>query len=366
MRTKNQPDYGFITNLVHQINEDLTRSHKHILQTSVLFDARIYAERNLPAQNEPLFETYLTSIKAQYKALKKNISVNLKGGMQNMLASATIPSLNEKINGLKIAIKKAIDKIRNLETDKSRIVVDCSNQAYKYHNWLIFLFGLAESLLTMSCFLRLGDIVIIAAVVGAVIGLAQIFAVKATVLAIREVTDRRKRKRYYTIALVGFSLFSLLFGAMRYHFAHVGAAAGVPFAVVNPFSFAALNMLIVIASALLVHFFHPSIADTKKLDQIKEIDSEIKKTLAELQEFETAHDALIIERQEVFALHEQIKHDQTELLTKVNALYDDAVGTFKTENIAKRTDGMFPECFKHLHEPLADFKDDEFPQITTK
>jgi hypothetical protein len=60
----------------------------------------------------------------------------------------------------------------------------------------------------------------------------------------------------------------------------------------------------------------------------------------------------------VTTLHGQIMHDQQKLFEKVDSFYQEAEGVFKNENVIKRTDGMFPVCFRNPHEPLPTIEGD--------
>ncbi len=209
----------------------------------------------------------------------------------------------------------------------------------------------------------MGDIVLIAAFVGCIIGLAQVYAAKTTVLAIREIDDVAKRKKYYLAALIGFSIFSLLLGLLRYYFAHQGAASAAPFIVLNPFVFAAFNMMLIVASALLVYHYFPSKAEIAELEHINDIDRKIKQSLAAQTALQKEYDKLLAERVLVTTLHSQIMHDQQKLFDKIDNFYLEAEGTFKNENISKRTDNAFPLCFKNPHQPLPN-TDVDYLQIT--
>jgi len=353
MNTHQQPTHRlvFVDDLVHHINQEVTKLHQHI-QTSVIFEAQSYSNKGLPAPDESSIEPYLTGLIGQYMALKKDVSLKLQGGLQKLFGMASITAMNEKINAVKDAIVKEINSINNLETDKSRMNISTNHTAYKKYAWLLFLFAIAECLLTMSCFLKIGDIVIIALVLGTVIGLAQIYAAKTTTLFIREINEPRKRKSYYRLALIGFTVFSLFLGALRFYFAHQGAAAGIPIIILNPFSFAALNMLLVIASALLVHFYFPSKYEMQELEQVDGINKKINLCAKRKRELELQHEHLLKERVQAIKVHGALAHSEQELFQKIDAFFDEAVGKFKHENVIKRADGTFPICFKQPHVPL--------------
>lgn len=339
----------FVEDLTQQLNLQITKSHLKIIQSSVLLEARSYAAKGLPKADEAKIDPYLTSIAAQYRALKKEVSVKMKGTLQKFLGIVGITPMDEKITKTSVAITTEADKIKNLESDKDRIQADSRHSGYKKQKWLLILFGLAECLLTISCFLKIGDIILIALVVGAVIGLAQVYAAKTAVLFIREMENPRKRKLYSIIALIGFTIFSLVLGSMRYYFAHTGVASDIPFIILNPFSFAAINMLLVISSALLVYFFFPTKAELEQISHVEAIEDELKKSIKQRNDLIKQHDNLVTEKVKAVKVHGELAHCEKELFEKIDAHFDEAVGKWKNENVTKRTDGAFPECFKHPH-----------------
>lgn len=358
-------DYSFIKNIVRQVEKNLGKVHSAILK-SVIFEAASYATKNLPTLDDVSIEPYLTTIRGKYLALKKSVSVQLQAGVQRFLGTVSIASLNESVNNLRAGVGQLKTKITNLETDKNRIDINTSGKAWKHKRFLLLLFGLAEALLNASGFLHLGDIVLIAVIVGLVIGLAQVYGAEMTVLNIREEVNLRKQRIYYWLAFFGFLLFSLVIGSIRYYFAHTGIAADMPFIFLNPFTFAVFNMVFVIAAALLVHYFFPSKEEIKLLEQIEDIEAEIKKADVAKAKLEAKLAEEVLKREQVVAISVMLKHDEVKLLEKVGSYFDEAVGSFKHENTTKRSDNTHPECFKFPHEPLGGDNNEEFISITTK
>jgi hypothetical protein len=354
------PRTVYVGDLVHQLNNEIKKSHQGIIKTSVVLEANNYAKKNLPKPDESSVEPYLNSLRGQYKALKKEISVKLKGKLQQFLGTIGIKPLDEKIQAHAQAIAVEADEIQNLEADKGRLEASCSWPDFKKYSWLLFLFGLAECLLTVSCFISIGDIFIIALIVGIIIGLAQVYSAKTTVLFIREIENPRKQKLYAILALVGFSVFSIVIGTLRYYFAHVGIASSVPITALNPFTFAAVNLLLVLASALLVYFFYPFKHELEQLSQIEKIVIEIKKRRGRQQDLIKDYDRHVEKRVEAYKVHGEVAHCEKELNEKIDAFYEEAIGKFKHENVTKRTDGAFPECFKQPHIALPAITDSEF------
>ena len=86
--------------------------------------------------------------------------------------------LNGKVNSTSLAISKESDKIKNLETDRHRIWSNSKHTGYKKVLLLLVFIAITECLFTVSSFLKLGDIFIIALIVGFMGGVAQVAAAK--------------------------------------------------------------------------------------------------------------------------------------------------------------------------------------------
>jgi hypothetical protein len=362
MKTVNLPVSKVLENLARHLTKFVSTTHKQILRTSVLVEAKNYAAKNLPTPQENSIAPYLNTIKGQYLAMKKYVSVQLRGAFQKFAGAVNLTTLNEKINSLIDTIKKEKEDCQNILTDKNKITTP--RNSYKNKYWWLYLFGLAESMLMMSCFLRLGDIVVIAALVGLIIGLAQVIAAKQAVLIIKEIEDHQKRIRYYIFAFLCFSIYSILLGMLRYYIAHTGAAANIPFTCLNPFTFAGINMLLAVASAFLVYFYFPSKSEIAELEELKRLEKQIKQSLGKQKGLQTELDKLVAERVQVTKLHAQAMHDEQQIFGLIEAWYKQSVGSFINENTSKRTDGTFPACFKNTHKPLSD-SDENYFEITT-
>lgn len=352
MKTIQIPIYRKVNNLADTLNKEVTRAHTDIVHSVVLVESKSYAFKNLPAPDELSLLPFLSSIRGKYDALKKNIAVKLKGGYQKFAGAISVATYGEKLTALKESIKKEHDNYNNLVSDKNRVATKNRHTGYKKVKWLLPLFGIAESLLTVSCFLKIGDIMLIAIIVGSTIGLAQIYAAKTTVLAIREIDDTPRRRRYYLIAAIIFTVLSIVLGLVRYYFSSQSSVTAIPLLFLNPFTFAACNMLLVLASALIVYYYYPTKTEATELEQLQQIERQIKESEIRQKTLQTEYDTLFAERAAVTSLHGQVMHDEQKLFEKIDSFYQEAVGIFKNENICKRTDGMFPTCFKNPHEPL--------------
>ncbi len=354
----------FVQDTVHQLNSDITKSHQTILTTSVLLEARTYADKNLPKPDEPNIDPYLTSISAQYRALMKTVSLTLQGSLQRFLGVTGISPLDEKIKGTNDAISTEAVKIKNLETDKIRIQSNSKRTGYKKYLLLLAFIAVAECLFTVSSFLKLGDIFIIALIVGAMVGVAQVAAARQAVLTIREINNPQKQKRYWIIALICFLVESICLGILRYYLAHRGVASDLPFIALNPLTFAIINMLFIVAAGLIVYFYFPTKAELEQLSHIEEIEKDITKSTKLKGDLIRQHDALVADKVKAVKIHGELAHCEKELFEKIDAFYDHAVGTFKHENVTKRTDGAFPECFKQGHGSLLVVVEKEFNLLT--
>jgi len=84
------------------------------------------------------------------------------------------------------------------------------------------------------------------------------------------------------------------------------------------------------------------------IEQVEDINKQIKQKDKHKKQLEEELNELLTERVEVINIHGQMVHDEKHLLEKVDAIYGTAIGVFINENVMKRTDNKFPECFKNL------------------
>lgn len=346
MKRNQNKEYRIAAGMIHDLNQTIDRSHQETIQTDALLDARKFAAKNLPAPTEKEILPFITPLTGKYAALKKDVSSKLKGGLQKFMGSIGIAALTQRITNTAHAIVTECQAIGNLETDKERITINGINTTYKKMIWVLALFGIAESLFHVSAFTHIGDILLISVFVGIVIGCAQVIAVKTITLSIREMADPVKQRRYYLIALICFALFSVGLGSLRYFLAHKGTAASIPFYILNPFFFAAVNMLFVIGSALLVHFYFPMKAEMGKLELLASIEKDIRERKKRVKELNELHEDLVQQKAFAIQYHGALIFDEQKLLEKIDSCYLAAIGVFTNENVAKRTDGQFPDCYR--------------------
>lgn len=345
-------DFKTLKSLVPKITQELQQRDLHIIQTAVVPEARIYAKNKLPRALDSNIHPYIAKLHALYTALKHETAVKVRGSLQRFTGALNMAHYATKIKATADAILQVQHKRDNLEIDASRIAAGGRYKAYKRHGWLLYVFGFAESLINLSCFLRIGDIIIVAGVIGIVVGLAQVYAAKMVVLNIREIADPARERRCYLWASLGFFLVSMILGMLRYHFVPVAVVAQTPFYILNPFFFALVNFLFAFAAGLVVHFFYPRKAELQELEQLRSIEQRIKKCDEEIQTLKSEHEHLINEKLAVATIHAQLLHDEARLSQMIDELYKSAVGSFISENLIKREDGVVPACFSHPLDPL--------------
>ncbi len=345
-------DWSFLLREVVAVENYLKKAHEQFKQT-VLFEAGNYASKNFPAEQDGSFESTLTTIRGFYNKLKKEVSIKLQGGVQRILGAANLVTAGQNIENKEKEIQAETDRKDRLAVDRGRIFIDGDHASYKKQRSLLIVFAIGECLWTVSAFLKLGDILLIALCLGLVIGLAQISAVKTTVQIIKEIDDRKKRKVYTIIAIAGFLALSCCLALLRYWFIHKGAGTDVPFIVMNPFTFVAINMLFIVATGLIVLFNFPSKAQINDMRKAEGLEKEIKTSEAKCKGLRQELDILIKEREFFVELRTRLIHAEEKLHETVNMMFDEAVGWFKSENVAKRPDKLFPQSFKNPHLPLA-------------
>lgn len=347
--------HSSLDNLIAKTSDQLLIAHEKIKHDTVIFEAGNFATKNLPAINESSFKPYLATIEASYTGLKKDVSVNLEGGIQKVLGAVDLGTSNQKIDLQKKSLEKAGEKITHLNIDRNRINLSGNCTSYLKYRDLLLLLAFGEVLWVIAGLLNLGDIMLLAIGLGIVIGIAQISAVKTATQIIKEIKNKRKQKLYTIIASVAFSIFSLSLGMLRYWFIHIGTGSNIPFIVMNPFTFVAINMLFIVATALIVIFFYPTKEEVKQIHMKEAIDKKFKDAVKQKQNLESDIFDLMNERQHLMEIRIKRDHAEKKLHEKIDAFYDEAIGVFKHENIIKRRDGAFPLSFKSPHDPLPHF-----------
>ncbi len=354
-----QYSHANLDNLVEKILNQITKAHHHIIETVVLYEAKSYGVRNLPTLRESSMDPYVSTIQGAYISLKKDVSVGLQGGIQANMGAMNIASSNEKIQAKRKEIEAVREKLDHKVMDKDRIHCSESLAAYQKQRWILELLAIGEVIWTMAAFLKLGDIVIVAAALGVVIGIAQVSATKTAEQIIKEIPDRRKRKFYFLIGTAVAIIFSFAIGLLRYWFSHI-AGQGIPLIFVNPLTFTLINLLFISATALIVFFYYPSKAEIKKLHQIEAQEKEIEKIKKIIEQLKSELTRLMEEREFLVELRARAIHSEKKLLEKIDAFYQEAIGTFKSENTAKRPDHGFPIAFQNSYEPLSKVTSSDF------
>ncbi|MCW3120854.1 MAG: hypothetical protein JWQ38_346 [Flavipsychrobacter sp.] len=347
-------DWSFLDRQIEAVESYLKKAHEQFKQTTVLHEALNYASKNFPHPEDETFESCLTTIRAYYGKLKNEVSIKLQGGVQQVLGAANMATANQNIGNKEKELQAEADKKERLAVDRGRIFINGDQTSYKKQQTRLIIFAIGECLWTVSAFLKLGDILIIALCLGIVIGLAQISVVKSATQIIKEIDDRKKRKVYTIVAVAAFFALSWLLALLRYWFIHQGSATGIPFIVMNPLTFVAINMLFIAATALIVIFHYPGKSQIDDIAKADKLDKEIQAADVRCRQLNTELTGLLKEREFFAELRIRLSHAEKKLHEKVNKMFDEAVGAFKNENVAKRKDKTFPQSFKNPHAPLSD------------
>jgi len=356
MKNRNRyTDFRFFDKLIEKINSYVTKMHKNILITIVLFEARSYANKNLPRDDDESLGPYLDTIRGAYQNLKKEVSVSLQGGVQKTLGAVNVSTSNQKIDKKSKEIEILNVKENHLLTDRGRIHVGHDQLLYGKARFIVGVLSLGDVIWNITAFLKIGDILLLAVAAAIIIGIAQVSAVKTFTLITKEIEDRIKRNRNIIYMTSASSGFSLLLGLLRYWFMH---GANIPFIFINPFTFAAINLLFMIATAFVVYYYYPTREELKKINNLKKIDIELEKVKKEQTFLKTELRELLEEREFLAELRLKIQHAEETLHGRTDNLYEEAVGAFKLENTVKRSDGLFPKVFKIQHDPLGRFDAD--------
>lgn len=348
-----------IDRLRDKLNRSISKKHQQYLQGAVLHEAATYAAKDLPDISDESIEPYVASFRGFYNQLKKEISAKLKGSIKKMQSLFDNATFNLQMGSLSKAIGDWAIKINHLELDYNRIHVVQDFTMYNRQRWILYTIAYGESLWTMAAFLGLGDMYILSAIFGMVVGFSQVIGVKYAIQYIREIEDEVSKR----IWAIGASLFYLLvitlLGMVRYWFVHHGVGAAIPFLFVNPMTFVGINTMFVIGSGFLVLLSYPSKEDENKIIEKQKLSKKIQKARSNQAALELQLSNLQEARNSILQLNTEIAHAEAMLHEKIDAFYDEAIGTFKHENTVKRKSG-YPVAFKNAYEPLQSFHTEYF------
>jgi hypothetical protein len=350
MKNSNQ-NLQRVNALIHESCLHVEKAHQRITDTVVLFEAHSFAVRNMPKPDEVSLTPYTTTIRGAYDCLRKDIILKLQSDIQKNLGDANMATVNQKITYTQERLKEEKDRRNMLTIDKQRIRIDESYHAYQKQKIFLYFLGIGECVWTAMCFIKLGDIVLLAVIFGLALGLAQIILTKNGVQIIKEIENERKRRLYAKVLIGGLIIVSLIIGILRYYFIHAGTGSTIPFLAINPITFTVINLLFISATAAIV-FFYPRKEELLKIHKIEQLENEISKSHKRTAVLEQSYAQLLDERNELKELELIIISAGNILSAKVDACYCMGIGHFKHENTIKRPDGRFCLAFKNPHEPL--------------
>lgn len=330
----------------------IDKKHQTTIDETVLIEAKTYAQRNLPGLNEPSLDPYTTSIRGKYIMLVNEVKVLLKGDQQKALGSVNLATSNQQIENANTILKSEINQCNDLRCDLARYNNNHAYREYQKQRFLLWFFSIAECAWTTMAFLKFGEILILAALIGLGIGLAQIIITIRAIQIIKEIEDARRRRFYLYVFAAGTIVISLVMGVLRYYFAQGDSASSIPFLGLNPFTFAAFNLVLILATTLTVYYYYPSKGELKRINKAKDIEKAIVKKERRIKLYNTELRELQNDRELIMELHATAEHDEKKLLQKINGCFDEAIGQFKHYNITMRHDGQFPQAFSFTIQTL--------------
>jgi len=345
-------DFSFLTRWVATVGSGIKKEHEQFVSTVVRAEASSYASRNLPAPEDTTLDGFLLTVRSFYNKLKKDVSMQLQGSIQRALGNMNLKTAEKSIHDKQEEIARERDRGDKLRIDRSNIHIKGDFHSYRKQWGLLLCFAVGEICWNTSAFLRLGDIFIISVVLGAAIGLAQVSAVKSAIQIIKEISDANKRKLRYQLLMIGCFMVSVCLALLRYWFIHVGTATDVPYLIMNPLTFATLNMVFIVATALIIVFNYPSKSEIADMHRVQALDKEIEKSTQQSTQLHDALDKLVKERDFLIELRGRTEHAEQTLNRQIDDYFEHAVGVFINENTVKRSDKAFPAAARGQHTPL--------------
>ena len=345
-----------LNNSANELSKELTKKHSDFVSSYVLTSAANYALKNLPTNKDSSIYPFVEPILSFYKGLVQTITLFLKSSIQNSLGEIEIEAANSKYKQLLQRIQAIDALILNCQTDISRKAITFSDKANRKWSWMIYLIGLGEAIFISNVFISLFlDNYIFGFIIGVTVSLAYVILIKHFVLELRDSEQDNKTKSI--IALIIFVVIGAInigLAFLRYNFLKLTAEDNTIVAMISPYTFLAIQLILTGATAYLSYFYAPS--KKERLVQ-EEVDALHKKVKA----LEQEHAKLITERDTLVSLlefdlkyREECKHIEATLIKQVMQHCKYAHGRFKEENVLRRSDLIFPNCFKE--EIVIDFE----------
>lgn len=353
MKTQVNNQTATVSGSLEVIKKTLDKEHSNYLK-EVIHTASGLAHDNLPNADEVSCEHHVANIRGFYARLLNSIPLRLAGALQLMLGALDIATIDEQINK-QTDLRDAREKEKNyLQSDLQKISGNNPPKSYHTYTFLLWLLGLADVISMIAAFLALlGESYVVAIILGILFGISLFLTIKAAVLLYRDKPQIPNKWVRYTIpfALV---VSAILLGLMRT--AQVGEET-TP--LITPFIFIIINLVIFFATAIVVYMFFPSEQQLQQMEACKKLEKEIAKQEKAIKQLDEQIATLKARKHQLAQERLQIRHAQKLLCDRVQAMWQESIGTFIATNIRYRTDKQYPHCFRTPLEPLSVNHDDE-------
>lgn len=336
-----------------QMLNQLQKKHNEYLANEVLTSATNYATKNLPSPDEQNISFYIEPIIAFYKNFVQDVRLSIKSAIQNTLGNLKIEVSKNSTEDIDKQINDIDTRVINLNTDKSRVTTDYSKKQYALWSWVLYLIAIGEMVFISQSFISLfGDSYLLGLIVGLIVSLSNIFLVKFYV--VNELCDNKSNSNVRWASAILIFIFILAVNTslaiLRYKLLISSSGDQTFSPVVSVLIFLAIQFIISGASAYISYNFTPTKSDRKAFEEIDNIEKE-------LINLRKRRDGLLLDKKALllhleFDLHfrEECKHLERNAILKIEQWCRLSIGEFKRENVLRRSDNCYPECFRQAIE----------------
>jgi len=338
-------------NIYDPVMEDMMQKRDAEIKETARRNAKHFAKRNLPAPNGDNLSHYTGEIRAGYEKLAADVNFHLQPSAHLPEAKMDAEHFKEKYNKLEADKKEKEDQNRNDEYELQDF--DQSSIPVRIRWALIstIIITVGEIMFNTKAFQVTGENLLFALILSICISFAVFIFAHVTPFLYKGAKNKLQR---ILVVAGSLSLVTVLFIALAIFRSTYLAVHDVH---INPTYFVIINLFFFIVSALISYFVLPTWAEIKQNALRLKIYYAINKRKKEIEQLKIEIGKIketILERTKIRI---RIAHQANYAADRIRKMYWESLETFKTTNLAYRTDSKTPDCFnEELPEPnIEDF-----------
>ena len=328
-----QPD-SFLESMIHQGDTEL--------KEQAISNAKLFAERNLPAPKGDVFAHYVDEIKRGYEKLAAKVTHYLKPDSHLSEGKMDYDAYKEKDANL----EKEINVLKDQNANRRHILGDFHpGSFYTQIRWavicsLIIIFG--EILFNTKAFQVTGESLLFALILSISISFTVLFFSHLAAFLYKAAKNRSQRWLVISVSLL---IVTAVFTALAIFRSKYLASHDIH---IHPIYFVIINLFFFIVASLISYFILPTLQELRenaiRLKQYRIIQKDEKK-IEKLSQEKEGRTIKILDSSKghVYDMHSaQYANDLIKKMCK------EAIAVFKGTNLKYRTDRQMPDCFSQV------------------